>query len=367
MTSVLRKALRKRHKLILVGGYPPPYGGNSVHIKRLMTKCLKAGLKCYVLDPYNVPTGDEPTQVRRYSGITICRVVRLWKDILRMSKGSIVHFHVSAFNRFFWIGWLMLIATMKSKSRIITIHSGSFISQIHAHSSIYQWLLSVLLRRFDFVIVVNEVQLHYVTERLRLRKASVRVIPAFIPPLPPPDRDNLRLDITAKLALRERPTWLLLTSGYGTKQYGFELVLEAVERVQKQGINTGLVIVIYSKFDKSYLKSIAQQTSRVRNVVILENLTPEEFSMLQTMCDIYIRATLTDGDAVAIREAAMSGCRIAASDCVPRPKGCALFSSGSSDSLALTLQYMFVQHEYGRLVEDRSRDRTEEIISLYNL
>ena len=37
-------------RVALVGGYPPPYGGVSIHIQRLHTQCLKNKIRCTVYD-----------------------------------------------------------------------------------------------------------------------------------------------------------------------------------------------------------------------------------------------------------------------------------------------------------------------------
>ena len=50
-------------------------------------------------------------------------------------------------------------------------------------------------------------------------------------------------------------------------------------------------------------------------------------------CDLMVRPTLTDGDANSIREALHFGVPVVASDCVKRPAGVEVFSSGNLEAL----------------------------------
>ena len=51
-------------------------------------------------------------------------------------------------------------------------------------------------------------------------------------------------------------------------------------------------------------------------------------------CDLFVRPTSTDGDAVSIREALWLGVPTVASDAVARPAGVATFRSRDADDLA---------------------------------
>ena len=39
-------------KIVLIGAFPPPYGGISIHIQRLHRYLLGKGYKCYVISPF---------------------------------------------------------------------------------------------------------------------------------------------------------------------------------------------------------------------------------------------------------------------------------------------------------------------------
>src|SRR5262249_16737037 len=54
-------------------------------------------------------------------------------------------------------------------------------------------------------------------------------------------------------------------------------------------------------------------------------------------CDLLVRSTLADGDAISVREALALGRRVVASDVAPRPPGVCLHRAGDPTDLARAL------------------------------
>lgn len=343
-------------KLISVGAYPPPIGGNAVHVRRLSDRCLLKGINNIVLDPYSLPNDKDPNYVFRFKGNKLIRGIKLLFKIIKYFDYSIVHIHVSAMNRFFFFAIPFIICTIGRK-RIITIHSGSFQEQTESKSFFYRLWLNLILNRFNNIITVNDKQADYLIKKIKIKMDKINIIPAFIPPL----LFDSNFHIPIKL---ESVKWLVLSSGYCTKLYGFVEILNVIDRLQKEGCSIGIILAIYSKYDKDILRQIENKIKKMKNAIIYKDLPPDEFISLQKICKLYIRATYKDGDAIAIREASLMGCRIIASDCIIRPKGCALFKTGDEQSLYLVLKKCLSDLKYGTLKENNV-DYSEKIISLY--
>lgn len=345
-----------RPKVIIVGAYPPPIGGNSIHIKRLLERCLSDGIPAVVLDPYNFPTKNDLNEVYRFKGNTFVRSMKLFLKIIECHDYSIIHIHVSAMRRFFLFAVPFIIFTI-GKKRIITIHSGSFQKQTESKLKFYCLWLNLILNRFDYIITVNDKQANYLIKKIKIEKDKINIIPAFIPPLSFNSNFNIPIEL-------ESVKWLVLSSGYCTELYGYFETLNIIDKLQKEGWSVGIILAIYSVYDKDILRQIENKIKKMKNAIIYKDLPPDKFISLQKICKLYIRATYKDGDAIAVREASMMGCRIIASDCIIRPKGCALFKTGDEQSLYLVLKKCLSDSKYGTLKEDNIK-YSENIISLY--
>ena len=116
-----------RRGLVLIGSYPPPLGGCSVHVERLH-HALAREYDVEVVDLYG--DGDnncESWLVRcgRTRPLNAFRALRA----LRRIHGSIVHFHVAGMDAFLAAGFPMLAVLPRGVRRVLTIHSGSFVAR----------------------------------------------------------------------------------------------------------------------------------------------------------------------------------------------------------------------------------------------
>jgi hypothetical protein len=267
--------MNKKLKVILVGAYPPPIGGNSIHIKRLLEQCLFKEINVIVLDPYNIPTNNNFNNVCRFKGNKLIRGIKLLFKIIKLFNYSIVHIHVSAMNKFFFFAIPFLICTIGRK-RIITIHSGSFQEQTESKPKYYCLLLNLILNRFDYIITVNNKQADYLIKKIKIKRDKINIIPAFIPPLS--FNSNFCIPIELK-----NVKWLVLSSGYCTKLYGYIEILNIIDRLQKEGLSIGIILAIYSKYDKDFLRKIEDKVRNIKNVFVYKDLPPENFIYLQKM------------------------------------------------------------------------------------
>ena len=314
---------------MLVGSYPPPYGGCSVHVERLCA-ALRDDYDVSVVDLYG---SKKPTDE---AWLTRCGPRRSLSGLraltaLRRAPVPVVHFHVAAAGAFLTMGYLMLAALRPGARKIITIHSGSFVSRFAHAPGWRRAMLRSLLRRFDRIVVVNDDQRRFLG-RLGINPNKLAVVPAFLPPVA---TETPRVSaVFESLRGAER---ILIASGYGQPHYGFHLILDALDRLGSRAARTGVVFCTYNSYDESYIQQLSDRLSARRFSALLRDLTPGEFAWMLQRCDVYVRPTDRDGDAVALREALYYGKRAVASDCVTRPDGTVLFSTGNAEELAQKL------------------------------
>lgn len=352
------------HSVILIGGWPPPYGGNSTHIERLAYRLITDGHLVLIADPYTGmylrPHHIENRSRRKNFVFTLTHRCRLLWRLACTSRRSIIHFHMSAGGSFYRFAPLFLSVTYMAQKRVLTIHSGSWVCEFKALPPRARKRAIRILRAFADIICVNEEQLQVLRN---LTSSRLHLIPAYLPAIVssntvvPADVQHLKSQVDA----------LLVTSGYGTPIYDYETVIHGAELAQaKLGIRLGLVVATYATWDNSYWNPMAArlQQSSVPTV-ITRDLDPVTFLKVLSEARIYIRATRTDGDAVSIREAASVGVPVLASDAVHRPQGTALFSQGNANQLAETIQAALRDTKLGRLDATTWHDKYNDIVSVY--
>ncbi|TLM69757.1 MAG: glycosyltransferase family 4 protein, partial [Actinobacteria bacterium] len=138
-------------KILLVGGYPPPYGGISVHVKRLF-EVLKRDHSVFVLDMYGDVCGERQGEIIRCGRFV---PFNLFKALFFIKKinAEIVHCHVSAISKFLLAGIPIMFFAGDSARKIVTIHSGGFVKNIENFNIFQKTLFVFLIEKIDHVIV----------------------------------------------------------------------------------------------------------------------------------------------------------------------------------------------------------------------
>jgi glycosyltransferase involved in cell wall biosynthesis len=335
-------------------------------LERLVDRLVKDGLAVTVVDPYAVQTSSF-TLGRAEDG-ALTRADRrggwwvLGRSLAAHSRGALVHFHMSAGKRFYGIARLLLLLTRRARHRVLTIHSGSFLKEFQ-RLGLWQRRRAIhALESFEDIICVNEDQRAFLDELLPCR---LHVIPAF---LPCPMQANPCIPEDAEALLRETDA-AILTSGSGEPVYDFATVLRGVERAQERTrMRLGLILATYKKWNPDYWGQIEQALARTSvRVVVTRNLRPDEFVRLAARARLYVRGSLTDGDAMAIREAGAAGAQVLATNAVWRPEGTALFPSGDAEPLANLLLRALEDRELGRLADGSAADNYAAIREVYGL
>ena len=354
--------MSKKREILLVGVYPPPYGGVSVHIERLERLINNTNnYVCRVIDVSGVEDRKkkEKKNIILLNGNKICIVIKMMFAINKF-KGDIIHFHVSALKNFGLAGIPLLFSNKRAR-KVITIHGGSFINNYLKSNWFQKIMIKFLLKRFDHIITVNKEQSDFIKNELKVN-VSISSIPAFLPPLYEEDSliDN---EIKSFKAIFNR---IILTSGFMLKYYGFDIIIEALEEIINEYLySAGLIIVSYTKEDINYKNKILEMIKDKENIKFYQNLTPADFATILKGSDIFIRATDRDGDAVSLREAIFFNKQVIASDCVKRPKGVILFKTMDKKDLKDKIKNVLDNPNLGRAINNENY--YEELLDLYEM
>jgi glycosyltransferase involved in cell wall biosynthesis len=119
---------------------------------------------------------------------------------------------------------------------------------------------------------------------------------------------------------------LLLTVGLLEDTYNLESQIDLMDRIIHELPGTGLLIVGSGSLEPELRERI--ESKPYKDSILLAGDVPHKITLnlIQT-CDILLRTTKFDGDAISVREALYFGTPVIATDNRMRPKGVNLISS----------------------------------------
>lgn len=354
---------RPRADLALIGPHPPPYGGISIHLKRLVPHLDREGIRW---THYNISSNS----VGRGNVRSVYRHRRAWLAALPLTaRERVLHFHAP--DDVLARSVSLPLAMLRRRDVIHSFHNSRTIAE--AVSPLRRTLLRQELRSAAAVHVVNPALVDLLA-RHDVPPEKVFAYPAFLPPdpedeearsFPPRLVDFLRTHRPSLVAIGDpRRRWR------GASIYGLDGVVDLVEILRGELPEIGLVIFLHigagleDPETATLLRRIERKDLSERVQVV--DLRGECWPAF-THADLYLRPTRTDGDAVAIREALWLGTPTVATDVGARPAGTILFPAGDQGAFVDA-----VRHTWARIGEERSRvaslrpeDPTEQVLAMY--
>jgi len=319
--------------VLILGPVPPPFGGVSVHLSRLVPLLERAGLNVAVLNHFSSAEGPGVVGALKKNPLNYYHFPKKFRP-------RIVHYHHAR--------WAHLVATALGKRSsdaryIVTLHAGQVANESPLTSKnalvsrITRWALS----RFDTVIVVNP-KIASALKR-HLDKQRIEVLPAFV------EAENDQLDTyEPEIEAFLNAGRVLVVSAYAIQfdghheVYGLDNAIEGFANVASTREDLRLAIFVARRptrpKGRRYLASLERRLSdaglRQRALIVFG--LPLLPALRHNV--IYVRPTRVDGDAVSVREAQAAGVPVIASNVVQRPPGVVLFQTGNVADLSDTLR-----------------------------
>jgi glycosyltransferase involved in cell wall biosynthesis len=289
------------NRLDIVGPYPPPIGGISVHISRMEVFLKKEGI---------------PYRIFNHGFLTTKNVIATNKSywwylrFLFVPKNTLVHFHQFTVLHYFYYFLFSHISTSKL---IVTIHEENLLH----YNLLLKKIVIHLLRKTNFTGLIS------VSSNLSdfLNKSGITNIwlPAYVPPsqferiLVKP-RDNRKYFLYS--------VWKFERTIAKTI-YNVDLAFE-VCRQMKGKYQMMLLIGTEKESDKDYLKDMLNNYGIADSVMVVYEA--QLVSYLNN-CKFLLRVNKVDGYGISLQEALDLGIPAIASDVCIRPKGCILFKN----------------------------------------
>ncbi len=334
--------MQKYPRVLLLGALPPPIGGISLHVKRMIFDDRNEEVVALL----DIRQRKIVTKGGEYSS--------LFEVFQFLSKCEIVHIHISSALKVL----VCLIARLLGKKVIYTHHNEQQLG----------WVRTGLTIIFcSTTIFVNEKSLRFYSNgRLYKRKKMVR-IPAYI-------AGSGYEDIPASLKRGIHGYRQVLVSNCyrknllnGEEVYGFDLILEAYQYLAKTMDHECTAVLVLldpsNEYRSDLIEFFAGHQSDSWKVIYVGG-KDVSYTALLTYATVSIRATRTDGDSLSVRESLSKGVSCVASDAVKRPNGVIQFASGDYRSLAGALKEAILKGP--SMSESLGADYFEDIMGIYN-
>ena len=285
--------------IIIIGKTPPPIGGVTIYVSRLIDNLSTSSQKfCFLrLTPKNL-------------ALSIYKL-----------KGCVI-VHLVASNPFVRLYYSILCKIIRKKL-IIT-----YTDNIGEFPNLFFNLMNKLSVRLATVPTTLNIESFNIGQKINLK---TRLISSFIPPkIDDTDSDRLREYFGRFLSEHK---FVFCTNAYnycidksGKELYGIISLISIFNTLP----SFGLIIADPSGAYNEYINS---------NKINLGSNIKIQFDNKFSFIDIIklshclIRATTTDGDSLSIREAIYLNKDVICSDCVSRPASCVLYSVNDYSSL----------------------------------
>lgn len=316
----------------LVGPYPPPCGGVSVHIKRLHRRLAALDISSRVYCQ-SLPTPDPDERVVPASFKFSWHRWLLehgWR-----CPASIVHFH----DGWYWAP-AALAMLLRGKRVVMTFHNQQTGGRMwQAASGLERRASGWLIRhpRVWWVAVSQEVRRQLIEKGVP--PARISVAPAYIPPRADADASSLPAYVRDFLGTHapvlSTYAWRLTIDPQGVDVYGFDHCLEMIRSLKADFPKIGLGVSLPQVSDAGYFRDLKARVAAygIEDHVLFITEPLEEVHLLWQASDVFVRATNTDGDAVAVREALGLHVPVVASDASARPDGVVLFETRNLEAM----------------------------------
>ena len=311
--------------VVLVGYYPPPLGGESVHVRQLAQRLREAGVHVRVI---NARRGAPPHPDYRHVSGAIDFVTALRETVV---DETVLHFHTNGHSGKSWRLALVVAAFLRARRAhgVLTLHSGMAPDYLERLGPVGRRIVKLAIASFAHVVCVN-VAIRRAVEAIGVPASRLSILPAY---LGVPEAGRLSGEDGA-LIEEFRP--LVVAAGGADPEYGLPLLVEAIADLAAEFPALGCVIM--GAGANARLERLVAARALSGRVRCLGEVQHDRYVSLLARADVFVRPSHVDGDAVSVREALAMRVPVVASDTDFRPAGVLLFRRGDRKHLSDTLR-----------------------------
>lgn len=310
-------------KIAIFGPYPPPFGGISVHIKRVTHKLLNQGNEVKNFD----------TTIRpRFRVSYIFQIIRF----LITFKPSIIFYHTPyTKNGLEEFATIVFIKLLFGSKLILIEHDSRYLDK---QSFLFKIIFNKLIKMINQQIFIGKSPLEsYFNNKIFIHSQSV-IEPAFLPPDLSQEQNILKSYPKELFHFLEHRSPILTANAFqlifldDKDLYGFDWCIELVSQLKPKFPDIGFVFALAQIGNKTYYDQLVKKIENLNiknNFYILTN--QKEYWPLLKKVDIFVRPTLADNFGISVAEALYFGKISIASNVCTRPKNTVLFKWGNKE------------------------------------
>ena len=324
-------------RVAILGICPPPFGGVSVHINRVMDRFSMQDNALFFW----------PTERKRF--LFPLYVVRLcWWLIIKRPKHLYYH---STYLSTAVIELVLLIIMrwfIRYQLHIVDHDCRHLYTRAKLSKRLYRW---VAKRATTVICIGQATKKSYDQNDI---SGTLCVEDAFIPPI----HRNASLIMqtipsSIFIFIKEYTPILLLSVAHlmrieNKDMYGVDMAIRLLAGITNEYPDAGLIIGLAQIKDKPYFDQLQRHMSALgiseRIYYVHEN---KELWPLFSYVDLFLRPTLTDGDSISVREALYFNVPVVASDVSVRPAGVQCFKTNDLDDAIYITKKTLKEYVYG--------------------
>lgn len=318
----------KKLKLLLVGPYPPPYGGIAMTVfdlhRYLMAKnvgevrVLNIGEGRSVASDQYLQTQGVWDYLRKVFGFAV--------------RGYTIHLETNGHNLKSWLSAFICAAAglLNGRKTVIAFGSGNLPAYLQQVRGMARLGVRAVLNSAGVIICRNQSML----QALRAcggEKTHIELVPGF---MGLSGRQFGSLPQAVDEFCRTHKPVLGATVSL-SPEYGVPLALQAMQQLRHSYPNLGLILIGIGPEATEHLPALAVVPD---HVLLAGALSPDIILTVMQKLAVFIRPTFFDGDSVSVREALALGIPVVASDTGCRPDSVTLFKVGDCGDLCLHLE-----------------------------
>jgi glycogen(starch) synthase len=331
-------------RVLVIGDYPPPYGGLSVQVAALRLRLAAlADTTVAVLD----------IGVRRAERRPECLGARgpahfAGTLLSHARRGFTLHLHTNGHNRKSWLaaGITAAVGAANGRRTLVTLGSGLMPDYLRGADPGMRAIVRATLRAAGGWIVRNERAMEALVA-LGAAPHAVAILAGFYG-VAPSDVGALPGAVARFRRGHEPLVGMIASPG---AEYGLALAVDAAARMRPRHPHLGLVLIGPDTLDEGLPEWVLSTGELDRGALL---------AAMQAL-DVFVRPTYFDGDASSVREALALGVRVIASDTDFRPSGVSLFPPGDADALTGTIEAAL-----GRTPVAVNSSALPELLALYD-
>jgi glycosyltransferase involved in cell wall biosynthesis len=339
--------------ILQLGPYPPPEGGINRNMLAIRDELLAQGHRCSIIaTSLSTKIAQEPNVYHPRSPFALIK-------LLFTVDYDALHLHVGGAITQRLLALIYCCGFFRRGKNILSFHSGGYTETTEGKSAKRMSIRGFIFRRFARIVVVNPL-LADVFERYGIAHANIRVIYPYVHRAP--DKNVAIPNHLAEFARQSNP--FLLTVGLLEDEYDLFMQIDAMEGVLAEFPDAGLMLVGSGSLHERLANAIAAKPY-ADSVFLADDVDHAVTLHLINDCDILLRTTLFDGDAISVREALFLDTPVIATDNGMRPGGLNLIPIGDKAALIETIKTVANSPRKEKSQKPSDNKNILDIVNLY--